>query len=113
ADQLSLLAERGELVAQEPGGFRRSEAVDAADLRGAFLSGAGVDIDPVLEQVIDTLQPPAHADRPGDRRAANAEHGLDLVEQLERLAPFPVELVDEGHDRRIAQPADLHELDRA
>src|SRR5690606_24156944 len=29
------------------------------------------------------------------------------------LAALPVELVDEGHDRRVAQPAHLHQLDRA
>ena len=28
-------------------------------------------------------------------------------------AAVAVELVDEGHDRRVAQPADLHQLDRA
>ncbi len=41
------------------------------------------------------------------------QHLLDLVEQLERRAALAVELVDEGHDRRVAQPADFHQLDRA
>ena len=30
-----------------------------------------------------------------------------------RLAALAVELVDEGHDRRVAQPAHFHQLDRA
>jgi hypothetical protein len=38
---------------------------------------------------------------------------VDFVEQLHRLATFAVELVDEGHDRRVAQAADFHQLDRA
>ena len=38
---------------------------------------------------------------------------LDFVEQLDRRAAVAIELVDEGHDRRVAQAADLHELDRA
>ena len=41
------------------------------------------------------------------------EHALDFVEQLDRRAPFAVELVDEGHDGRVAQAADLHQLDGA
>ena len=41
------------------------------------------------------------------------QHRLDFVEQLDRRAPVAVELVDEGHDRRVAQPAHLHEPYRA
>ena len=72
-----------------------------------------IQVDPVLQQVIDALQRAAHADRPGDRRALNLEHRFDLVEQIDRLAAVAVQLVDEGHDRRIAQAADFHQLDRA
>ncbi len=35
---------------------------------------------------------------------------LDLVQQVERVAALAVELVDEGDDRHVAQPADLEEL---
>ena len=41
------------------------------------------------------------------------QHALDLIEQLDRRAAVAVELVDEGHDRRVAQPAHLHQLDGA
>ena len=46
-------------------------------------------------------------------RAADLQYLLDFVEQLDGLAPIAVELVDEGHDRRIAQAAHFHELDGA
>ncbi len=62
--------------------------------------------------MIDPFQRPPHADRPGDRRTLDAERRLDLVEQIDRLAAVAIELVDEGHDRRVAQAADVHQLDR-
>ena len=58
------------------------------------------------------LEAAAHADRPGDRRAVDAEHRLDLLEQLERLAHLAVHLVDEREDRRVAHAAHLEQLDR-
>ena len=41
---------------------------------------------------------------------ADAEHLLDLVHQLERVARRAVELVDEGEDGDAAHAADLEEL---
>src|SRR3546814_10721906 len=64
-------------------------------------------------QVHHALQALAHADRPGYRRALDAEHAFDFIEQVDRVAAFAVELVDEGHDRRVAHAAHLHQLDRA
>jgi hypothetical protein len=58
------------------------------------------------------LQALPHADRPGHRCALDAEHALHLVQQIDRLLAFAVQLVDEGHDRRVAQAAHLHQLDR-
>ena len=52
----------------------------------------------------------AHADRPDDRRGVERQRRLDLVEQLEGMAALAVDLVDEGDDRDVAQPADLEEL---
>ena len=65
----------------------------------------------VIDQVIDAVKAFAHADRPGHRRAMQLEHRFDLVEQFERIAHFPVHLVDEGDDRRVAQAADFQQLD--
>ena len=50
------------------------------------------------------------SDRPGDRAGADAEHFLDLVQVVERLAPEPVHLVDESEDGDPAAAADLEEL---
>jgi hypothetical protein len=61
--------------------------------------------------VIHAAEFPPHADRPGHGRAANREHTLDLVEQLEWLAAIAVQLVDEADDRRSAEPAHFHQLD--
>ena len=72
-----------------------------------------IHVDPVLEQMVDAEQIAAHADGPGDRRALDLEHAFDLIEQLDRRPAVPIQLVDEGHDGRVAQPAHLHELDGA
>ena len=50
------------------------------------------------------------ADRPADRRGVERQRLLDLVDQVERVAALAVELVDEGDDRHVAQPADLEQL---
>src|SRR5574337_78741 len=71
------------------------------------------DVHLVQRQVVHALQPLAHPDRPGQRGAGNAQHRLDFVQQLDRRTALAVELVDEGHDRGVAQPAHLHQLDRA
>ena len=52
--------------------------------------------------MVDAAKRLAHADRPGQRRAGDIEHGLDLVEQIDRITDFPDELVHEGGDGRIA-----------
>ncbi len=69
------------------------------------------DGDGVVVEVIDAAKALAHADRPGHRRALDAEHRLDFVEQVDRLLALAVELVDEGQDRRVAQAADVQQLD--
>ena len=65
------------------------------------------------DQVHHALQALAHADRPGDRRALDAQHAFHFVQQLDRILAFAVQLVDEGHDGRVAQAADFHQLDGA
>src|SRR5262249_23003807 len=51
-----------------------------------------------------------HADRPAGRGQVEREALLDLVQQVERVSPLAVELVDKGDDRHVAQAADLEEL---
>ena len=60
--------------------------------------------------VVDAAELGPHADGPVHRVGANAEHLLQLVHQLQRLAPVAVELVDEGEDGDAAHAADLEEL---
>ena len=63
-------------------------------------------------QIEHALKALAHADRPGDRRAVDLEHRLDLLEQRDRLAHLAIHLVHEGDDRRVAQAAYFEQLDR-
>src|SRR6202034_217504 len=55
----------------------------------------------------------SHTDGPGDRRALYFQNAFDLIHQLDRRPAVPIQLVDEGHDGRVAQPADVHEFDGA
>ena len=111
--QLEAVAQLAGLLGQQLVELRVVEALhhvaglDAAAVRGAE------EVHAVFEQVVHAAKALAAADRPGHRRAADVEHALDLVEQFQRFAPLAVELVDEGHDRRVAQPAHLHQLDGA
>jgi hypothetical protein len=51
-------------------------------------------------------------DGPGDGRGDQPQLVADLVEQLERLPPRPVELVEEREQRDAPVPADLEQLAR-
>src|SRR6185436_5841157 len=78
----------------------------------AFAAPRGlVDVDLVFEQVIDAGEVASHADGPGHGCGADLEHALDFIQQLDGRAPLAIQLVDEGHDGGVAQPADLHQLD--
>ena len=111
AHELDLVAERGRAVAEKGPGLLARKAIDHRMRTHAPLLRRLVDVDAVLQQVVDAAEIAPHADGPGDRCAADTEHLLDLVQQRQRLAALAIELVDEGHDRRVAQPADLHQLD--
>src|SRR5574343_483547 len=90
-----------------------TRVVEALDDLGRALLGLRVEEgDGVVVEVIDTAETLAHADRPGHRRALDAEHRFDFVEQVNRLLALAVELVDEGQDRRVAHAADVQQLDR-
>ena len=70
-------------------------------------------MDGVVVQAVDADEGLADPDGPAHGRAVDFQHLLHLVHDLDGVPPFPVELVDEGHDRCIPQPADLHQLDGA
>jgi len=52
-------------------------------------------VDEILIEMVNTLQFPAHADGPGDRRTTDFQDVLDLIQQFNRFAAIPVQLVDE------------------
>ena len=111
AHQLDLVVEALRAVAEELAPFRAVQSLD--DAIGAALAAPRrfVDVDAVFEQVVDAGEIAPHADGPGDGRGADLEHALDFIEQLDGRAAFAIELVDEGHDGRVAHAADLHQLD--
>ena len=111
--QLDFIAEGRCAVAQELGGFIAIEPVDRRVSAGAPFFACLVDVDAIFQQVIDAAQIASHADRPGHGRTGDLQDLLDLIQQIHRVAAFAIQLVDEGHDRRIAQAAHLHQLDRA
>src|SRR5258708_4959775 len=83
------------------------DSLDRAILADPALIAGLVGVNAILEQVIDAAQLAPHADGPGNRRGADIEYLLDLVEEFDGLPAIAIELVDESHDRRVAQPATL------
>ena len=107
----------GELAREDAGlrahrvGVRGSRDLVLLDARRPVAS-AREDQQLAADAVVDAAELAAGAERPvhGDR--VDAEHLLDLVQQIERLAPQAIQLVDEGEDRDAAQAADLEQLAR-
>ena len=62
--------------------------------------------------VVDAAERLAVAQRPVHRIRADAEHGLQLVEQLERIARRPVHFVDEREQRNAPRTTDREQLAR-
>jgi hypothetical protein len=107
--QIDIVAQLFGLVTDEGVQARIVEALD--QLCRPFL-GTGIEHgDRIVIKVIDAAETLAHADRPGHGGGADAQHRFNLVEQVDRLAAFTVEFIDKGDDRRIAQPADVQQLD--
>ena len=63
--------------------------------------------------MVDAQEIASHADRPGNGRALNFQNAFDFIQQFDRCPAVAVQFVDEGHDGRVAQPANVHELDGA
>ena len=91
-------------------GVARARAWDSL-VEGAAL-GLGRGQKAVALEVVTAVEGAAHADRPDHRRDVELQGFVNLVEQLEGVASLAVDLVDEGHDRHVAQPADLEQLPR-
>ena len=65
---------------------------------------------PSSRKIINAFKFAAHAHRPVHRTDVERECVGDLVDGLERGAPFAVHFVDEGDDRHAAQAADLEQF---
>src|SRR5581483_1435686 len=58
----------------------------------------------MILEMNDAAEVPARAQRPGHRRALDAQNTFDLVQQFQRVAALAIQLVDEGDDGGVAQP---------
>ena len=67
--------------------------------------------DPAALAVKHPLELLARADGPVHGIGLDAQHRLDLVQQIEGAASLAIHLVDEGEDRDVPQQADLEQLD--
>ena len=96
--------------------LRLHQPLDVGVARPRHLDRLGIMVEAahqLLFEVVGAHEPPALPQRPGDRRHVERQRLLDLVQEIERVARLSVELVDEGDDRDVAQPAHLEELARA
>lgn len=66
----------------------------------------------VLPQIEAAVEVDTHADRPGDWARIEGQSAFNLIEELEWIAALAVNLVDEGDDWDVAQPAHLEKLAR-
>src|SRR6516225_3408216 len=93
--------------------LRRTDALHTAHIGQSAAVAVLIEERAILAEMVDAAELATHSDGPGHRRTLDVEHALDVVEQLDRRAAVAVELVHEADDRRRAQPAHFHELDRA
>ena len=112
-DQIDLVIKRFCAVTQKRLRRVAVQAIDGVVLTDAAALTGLIDIDTIFEQMISAPQIASHADGPGDRRNAHAQHFLDLIDELDGRAALAVELVDESHDGCRTQAADFHQADGA
>ena len=111
--QLELLDKTVVQIIQMGAGLIRIEVFDDA-LFGTLMAVSGlVDNDVVAFQVIHALEVPVAANRPGYRGGLDIQYRLDFIQQFDRVADITVKLVDEADNRRVAQPADIHQSNGA
>jgi len=89
--------------------------VDAGEdglLAFKFLARARRLAQAVPGEIVYPLELAAHADRPAHRAHVQRQRVGHFVEQREAVTPFAIDLVDEGDDGDVAQPAHLEQLAR-
>ena len=67
---------------------------------------------PAARDIVGAEEIAAATDRPGHRRGVERQRLFDFVQKIERIAAFPIHLVDEGDDRNIPETTDLEQLAR-
>ena len=80
------------------------------DALGHHLLVGGEEVEVLLVDVVDALELLADVDGPAERTDVDFELRLQLVEDVEGVAPLAVELVDKDDNGRVAHAAHLHEL---
>jgi len=110
-DQLDILTQLPDFSGKAIVEKRVGQAFEPSGVAAFLFAGSEVQ-ESVVEQVIDAAEGLAHAHRPSNRRAFDRQYALDFLQQVEGLAYFPIKLVDEGNDRRVAHTAHVEQLDR-
>ena len=85
--------------------------IDGHVLRDFLLVGRE-EVEILLIYIIYALKPCALVDGPRERAHGDLQLLLQLVEEVEGVAPLSVELIDEHDDRRLAHTAHRHQLAR-
>ena len=86
---------------------------DAADMAGGAVlpvRGALEQVQMLLQPIVDPAKRLAAAQRPGDRKGADSQDLLQLVQKVQRIARRPVHLVHERENRDAAHPADFEQF---
>ncbi len=63
--------------------------------------------------MINTPKTPACPNRPSHGGTINLKHRLHFIKQLHWITTFTIKLINESHNRRTPQTANLHQFDRA
>ena len=92
------------------GQFRVIQPADFDAFGDLVAVGAVHQFQTVAQDVIGAHEFAAHTNGPGGGGDVDGKVFLNFVNDLKRIAAFAVQLVAEGQDRQIAQPADLKEL---
>jgi hypothetical protein len=111
AQEIDVVAKRFDLVREELGQPRVVDAFDDLRVLAAPLLARREAPQAIVAKIEHAAKRLAHADRPGDGRAVDGEHRLDLLDERQGLAHLAVHLVDERDDGRCAEAAHFEQLD--
>ena len=109
-DELKVFAELGGIGLADFGVDARIVYVaDLMAFRNLLLVGLE-EVEGMLIDVVDAFELGAYIDRPRQRTYADFQFAFEFVENVERVAPLAVELIDEDNHRSVAHTAHFHEF---